>query len=346
MRRPTNRRQARELSMEEILFGVSHADAQSVGNMEIIPLIQGRERSFEIPEDEYGVPSNVHIGTSGYGTVNMDNQDDRTVIVPPGAGWVVKQAAQDHAIGSGKILDPKEKSVVKTARCIQSNQSGYITKADHEMLILPAELRGAALALKNEINYEALWESIAGMHKNHGITASSNLIDFLRTFKTQMDSFVAEFELLDDQVGAIILINGQIVGVEVAPSRAYWKSVWTPLVRVCYGSLASECYKDTQKDRLVPMSNRMPLEMEGDTMNDLGEALVKSQAEYFEASEVIFKEMQEGRVLVGGPDESKGGNTLLSVGMERDKEKNRTRLGGQMVVREGGAIPFFSACIS
>jgi hypothetical protein len=333
--------------MEELLFGVSHADAQSVGNMEVIPLIQEMERTSAIPEGEYGIPDNVRIGTSDYGSVDMDNDDDRTVIVPPGAGWVVEQAAQDHAIGSGKILKPKERSVVNTARCIQRTQPGNIRNGSHDMLILPAELRGPALALKNEVSYNALWKVIAGMQRSHGVDSSSNLVDFLRTFKAQMDAFVAEFELLDDQVGAIVLINGNIVGVEVAPSREYWKSVWTPLVRVCYGSLASACYKGMQdSERLVPMSNRMPLEMEGDTLNDLGEALMKSQTEYVAASKAVFDDMRSSNMLVGAQDQKSGKNSLLTVGVQGDKEKSWSRMSGQMVLRDDGRIPFFSACIS
>jgi hypothetical protein len=53
-----------------------------------------------------------------------------------------------------------------------------------------------------------------------------------------LDEFVAEFECVPRQIGAIILVDDQVVGVERAPSHAYWQSVWPCLIRECYGSLA------------------------------------------------------------------------------------------------------------
>ena len=48
--------------------------------------------------------------------------------------------------------------------------------------------------------------------------------------------FNAEFEVVDGQRGAIIMINDKIVGIEIAPTHDYWKTVWNSLVRDCYGS--------------------------------------------------------------------------------------------------------------
>ena len=71
-----------------------------------------------------------------------------------------------------------------------------------------------------------------------GVPAAGHLEFFLKQFRKELDEFVAEFECVPRQIGAIILVDDQVVGIERAPSHAYWQSVWPCLIRECYGSLA------------------------------------------------------------------------------------------------------------
>ena len=50
-------------------------------------------------------PPELEVGTSGYGSVALRNAQDKPTIVPYGAGWVVKERAQDHAVGSGAFVE-------------------------------------------------------------------------------------------------------------------------------------------------------------------------------------------------------------------------------------------------
>ncbi len=51
---------------------------------------------------------------------------------------------------------------------------------------------------------------------------------------------MADFERVSHQVGAVVLMDNRVVGIERAPNHAYWASVWSSLIRECYGSLAIE----------------------------------------------------------------------------------------------------------
>ena len=58
----------------------------------------------------------------------------------------------------------------------------------------------------------------------------------MRWYNDKLSEFVAQFECLPKQTGAIVLIDDKVVGVEIAPNPEYWAEVWEPLIRACYGS--------------------------------------------------------------------------------------------------------------
>lgn len=219
-------------TIDEILDGTTLGLPQSAGRMRVLPLCGD--------DDDALAPPTLRISTQRYGSVCLRNDDDRPTVVPPGAGWVVKEAAQDHAVGGGAIIPGKSERVIDTARCIQQTQGGLIAEDVHTMLILPAALRTAALAMRKEQGYNLLWQAIVEFNTSRGVTrkGTGHLCYFLEDFARELDQFVAEFELIPRQIGAIIAIDDRVVGVERAPSAAFWRALWLPLVRICYGSLA------------------------------------------------------------------------------------------------------------
>jgi len=252
-----------QISIEQLLAGTSTGRRQTVGHMEVIPIINEQN-----PNDESFSPPEVEIGTTDYGTVRVHNNTDQPTVVPTGAGWVVKEAAQDHAIGSAVILPGKSEIKITTARCIQQSQGGHISKQAHDMLILPMALRPQALSTRKETGYDKLWGAIDEFNDTYQNLAGrdAHLEFFLKSFKKELDEFVAEFELVPNQVGAIVMVNGTIVGIERAPSVEFWNTLWEPLIRVCYGSLA---IKARQMLGDVPSPARMPLNPEKREINSL-----------------------------------------------------------------------------
>ncbi len=219
------------LAIDTILKGTGFGPMQSVGPMQVIPVLGDDDATFAPPE--------LEAGTQGYGNVVLRNAHDRPTIVPPGAGWVVTQKAQDHAVAGGAFLKAFEQKTVTTAMCIQQTQGGMIARAKHALTILPARLRAKALAVRHVVDFRKLWSAIEELNRSFGVTAAGgNLVAFVREYAKQLDELVAEFEIVPRQIGAIVLVDGEVVGVERAPSAEYFRVIWDPLVRVCYGSLA------------------------------------------------------------------------------------------------------------
>ena len=63
-------------------------------------------------------------------------------------------------------------------------------------------------------------------------------------------------------------MDDRVVGIERAPSHAYWQSIWPSLIRECYGSLAIEAAK-TGGDRSPERSPRVPLPLQIESLDEL-----------------------------------------------------------------------------
>jgi hypothetical protein len=249
----------RSLTVDDILGGVALGDVQSAGAMQVVPLL-----GDDLPVDL--APPRLCVSTQSYGTVKLRNDSDRPTLVPTSAGWVVKQAAQDHAIASAAFIGAGETRSIDTAMCIQQTQAGLIRSAEHEMLILPAPLRGPALAGRNTVSFNKLWGDIDAFNERSGVgSGGGHLVRFLAHYARELDEFVAEFERVPGQVGAAVLVGGELAGVERTPSASYFAAVFEPLIRVCYGALAV--------NRNEPPRTRAPLELVELTLAGLAGAL-------------------------------------------------------------------------
>ena len=228
------RKRKNTIAVSDVLHGCTPGRIQSVGYMQVIPLIS------DIADDRFVSPvdSNAKVQTSNYGSLGFRNLGESIMIIPCNAGYVVKHAAQDHAMAHAGVVEAASARTYDTAMCVQQSQAGLIREGEYQMLILPYALRERALEKRSEKQYNRLWDAISLFNKDMGVASVGNLVPFLDQFKTELDQFVAEFESVPRQVGAIILIDDQVVGIERAPSQQYWTNVWPSLIRECYGSLA------------------------------------------------------------------------------------------------------------
>jgi len=315
------------LTIEQILNGTTTGRTQSVGHMEVIPLIPEDVASV----DEHFGPPNINAGTSNYGSVYAKNQDaDRPTILPFGSSWVSKQSAQDHALGSAEFMKPGETKEINTAMCIQKSQCGYLKNAQ-ELLILPAPLRVQALAKRKQRGFDRLWGEINKFTTDLGIQNSdSQVAFFINHFKKELDEFVAEFELMKDQVGAIILVGGQIVGVERAPNPDYWASVWNPLIRVCYGALA---IKARQMLGDIPL-HREALDVQEKSLAGIKAALQSATSAAQNRITGVIEDIQKLPLLASDKDRIFKSYSLLTVANQR--------LAGQIVENKNGKVPYVS----
>ncbi|MEW6349973.1 MAG: DUF6569 family protein [Thermodesulfobacteriota bacterium] len=225
-----------KLNLAEILKGKIAGRAQVAGIMEVIPLIP-QDAAHHSPV--FAVPTRHMFlaGNPSYGTVVVRNADsDRPLIVPTNAAWVTKHRAQDHAVAKAGLVGAGGTASYDNAACVQASQPGAIPPDLHQFQILPASLRRMDKDLAEQKDFRKFWPNITALNAEFGLgTAGGHLEKLFTGFAKELLQFVAEFESLPGQVGALIIINGKLVGVEIAPSAEYWESVWEPLIRYSYG---------------------------------------------------------------------------------------------------------------
>lgn len=311
----------------DAMHGCTPGRIQSVGYMQVIPLVS------ELSDDRFVSPveGEAQVFTTHYGTLGFRNPGDRVLIVPCHAGYVVKQAAQDHAMAHAGVVESAGERSFDTAMCIQQSQGGLIQRGAYRMLILPHALRETALEVRTVKSHNKLWAAIALFNQELGAPSHGHLEYFLKRFQKELDEFVAEFECVPRQIGAIILVDDQVVGVERAPSHAYWQSVWPCLIRECYGSLAIRVAQLKSEHAAVP-AWRTPLPDEINSLDELESAIAEIAHQEDERTKAIVRELLD-EPLPLTRDESEAGLTIETV--------QPGRFTGQ-VIRDGERIVYAS----
>lgn len=282
------------------LAGLESRQPQSVGNMCIIPLVsQGTER------EDIGTIADIYLHRDiAYDRLELSNQAKFATIVPNGFALITKERAQDRAVASKTLLAAgKTKDV--NAFCVQSSQSGYMSSGNREQQesrMLPATIRLAAYNFRQERNFSALWGSLGQYNTKLGVEGNF-LASFFTKYKDQLDSFVAEFELVPHQRGAIIFINDEVIGVEISPNPMTWSAQWETLIRDCYGSEAiSQQGKVQNIDESALLGDAATLEELAEKVDKLDDAefdFAEQQiTELLNQAETVKESQKEGEFKV------------------------------------------------
>jgi len=258
------------MNISEILRGTVPGTMQQVGYMTMIPLTREKQ------DDNICDPSKILLGTANYGEMSMENPTANVAILPFGSSIMTKQAAQNHATPKAKLLRSNSRDKIHYAACIQETQGGLIGQGSHEISILPWVLKEEALKSRDTTEYNKLWPSIREFNKVLGVRVTGHLELYLDHFKDDLDTFIAQFEIIPNQVGAIILMNGYVMGIELAPNYSYFKDIWRPLIRECYGSLVLQYTKEFGGNPPMPKT-RTPLNTNVKDLKALQKELVRVQ---------------------------------------------------------------------
>ncbi len=262
-------------TIQDVLRGLKTGDAQTVGNMTVIPLIS------DIVDDTIASPMVLEMETRGYGSVvlhNITTGDEKGITISPLGNMIItKQAAQNHALPNMKVIKKGSKVKIDNAACVQERQAGYIKRDKYRIMLLPLAIREDALNSRKEHNYGKLWDSIRRFNQSLELQNTGHLEYFIEKYRKEMDEFVAQFEVVPGQVGAIVLIDGDVVGIERCPNCRFFKTMWEPLIRECYGSMSIRIAK---AGGLRVPKNRVPLSHKDvRTLSDIRTALVKAKEE-------------------------------------------------------------------
>lgn len=229
--------------LKEFDFG----KVQKSGIMSVIPLI-GKDATESIATFK----DISFIGTTNYGSMSFSNNSKNPFIVPSGYSVITKQHAQDHGLPTSVIIDANcSRQEVDNACCIEQTQPGFIhgPLSGDVFNILPYSIRkkyynslleiGSSLEKRMPLDlkdFTRLWEIIREFQNKLVKENEAHLVYFFNKYIEELSKFNALFEPVEGQRGAIILINGEIIGIEIVPTADYWNVIWNPLIRDCYGS--------------------------------------------------------------------------------------------------------------
>ena len=219
------------LTLRQLLAGYTVGETQSAGIMRVVPLLADREYA------QVGDMADIYLKRDeAYETFLMASKSDSISVIPHGLMYVVAEKAQDRAIPSAHLI-AKEKRI--NVNCLQPSQGGYMAASNREREwgILPRSLKESAWSHKHEARYDALWGDIERFLQGAGLRGRE-IVQFFKQYKDELETFVAQFEPVRNQLGAIFILNNVVVGVEIVPTYKYWSQMWRPLVRDCYGSEA------------------------------------------------------------------------------------------------------------
>ena len=279
------------ITARDALRGCRAGRMQSVGLMQVVPLIL---TDPGVEDDRFQIPTEAFVGTADYGTIMVENRSDKPIIIPAHAAYMTKQHTQDHAMMGAGLVAKRSRHDFRNAVCIESSQPNTIQLGQHRLAILPLGLREVATNKRQDTGHEGysrMWSSIGTYNSSVGIPDNGHMRRFYESFAEQLDSFVAQFELVHDQVGAIILLDGVVVGLERAPSRAWWSAVWEPLIRSCYGAQAVSLAKKNEMTVGRVPAPRIPLFDEGTSLEDLESLLAVVEDQEQERAKSLVRDM-------------------------------------------------------
>ncbi|MCP4129464.1 MAG: hypothetical protein GY754_00470 [bacterium] len=249
------------------MSGFSFDEPQRSGAMTVVPLFgEDHPGDFILPASGLKLS-----GVETYGKVVLENAHPTGVcIVPLHIGYIQDQA-QNHALCSSLFIGAGQKVTVKDACCVQASQGGYLEGANQWFFVLPLSLREKALELRGKEEFGKLWDHIAELNRDFGLQNRGHLEQILSRKKAYLNQYEHRFELQPGQRGALFFVKNRLAGIEIAPTEAYFKDIWKPLVCFSYGASAmlEEEVRGIKEAYAAPLS--------GSNLAELKESLFQSR---------------------------------------------------------------------
>lgn len=342
------------MKLQELFSELAISQPQTVGNMTMFPLSDtiSADRLASWAYTDVGAPRDLYLERDvGYNSLVLGTRAEHVTIVPQGIALITRQAAQDRAVPSTHLVyrDPKQVG----AFCVQSSQCGLMSKqrnAEHKLRMLPLAVRYEAFQRRDESadSYSSLWDKLGQWNHRSGVTGDF-LVSFFKQYAKNLSLFVAQFELVPQQRGAVVLINGELAGVEVAPNSDYFAGLFQPLIRDCYGAEAllarneatpqsESLLRDvTSLDELVGAVDELAageLDFAATVVNDVQSQTVQAKRDHALAGLEVVN--MDGAALAGQGVRSTTTNRLIyaSLMARPDGEQRKAKIASQQANRD------------
>lgn len=234
---------------------------------------------------------------NGYGNLELHNPGEEGIAIAPLHMGYIQDQAQNHALCRSAFLAAGQKLMFEDACCVQAGQGGYLEEKEQWFFILPLQLRAKALELRGIKSYSKLWDAISQLNNQYSLPDRGHLEQILSRKRAFLTQYQTRLELLPQQTGALFFLKDKLVGVEIAPSFAYFAEVWMPLVCFCYGVAAMFFEQKTDEQPVLPFAAQNLEEMRQQLHQSRQEMVAQLSEELATTPQQKFQFQEEERFL-------------------------------------------------
>ena len=219
------------MKINDLIQGFERKNTQSVANQCVVPIL-GTKRGDLSDSMMLSV-----VADSDYSKLTLKSSSNEPTLLPHGTTVMTKDSAQDRLVKHTNIISSNK---VIDVHCVAPSDGGHIQEGTEEYSFAPGTLRIKAMEAPE--GYDSMWPDSEKFINDSGVS-SNRLQDFYKQYDRDLEDFIAQFEIVDSQIGAVVLINGKVRGIELYPSPKLWTGLWRKCLRDCYGAEAIKSIK-------------------------------------------------------------------------------------------------------
>ncbi|QUH22424.1 hypothetical protein HYG87_00915 [Methanobacterium alkalithermotolerans] len=216
---------------------------QSHANMAVLPLVGKIEDSTYITLQEALESNSLHISEiSQQGSVpelKVHNKGDIPVLLVDGEE--VWGAKQNRVLNTSILLQEKSETIIPVSCTEQgrwSYNSNQFSDSGHVAASKIRRRKSASVSLSLNScgeylsNQTALWSDIEEISRDAQVESPTRALgDVYLSQKEDLNKYLEAFSSLDNQNGILVMINGEVVGLDIISSRAAYNLLHPKLVK-------------------------------------------------------------------------------------------------------------------
>lgn len=208
------------------------------GPLEMIPLLGSsfKQNPFACLTRDIEISSPPLLGN-----LSITNRSELPMIIPMHLG-VLSTDKADHFLSESAVIMPGERLDVSDAFTIPEHLSYVGRPGKSGLTWLPHMVKNPAFLQKHKKDYSRLWPNFEKAVELAGMKGGADSEKFTSTRE--------RLKLSPGQTGAVFMIYGNIVGIELAPDPEFWEDIHPLLVTRGYGPLCL-MYEDGIWEELV-----------------------------------------------------------------------------------------------
>ena len=254
------------LSVAKLIDSVSFGSPQSYKNMTVIPLFHNngdkliyRTLSESIKAKEVEI---TEVSESGHvPELKVINHSDNLVLIIDGEQFI--GAKQNRVINATVLLEKKTTTIINVA-CVEQGRWNYSKNkhfADSDNLmnyeIRAKRMASVNMSLKVSNKFRAdqseVWEDVAAFSRKAKVVSNTMAMDDVYDKnEKEFGDYQKEFKTVENQKGMIIIINGEIAGIEYLSNAESFSNVAEKLIK----SYSSTAHFDNKEYKEVDYVNQ------------------------------------------------------------------------------------------